>query len=97
MSLRLPTDLDRQRLAMRQPPEWTGDLADDCTAIWGSFLLRAEQMDRDVWWWWCVYDTSGEKASSNYDRHVSRTGRTARAAAESAARRVVGLPASGVP
>jgi hypothetical protein len=76
---------------MRRPPEWTGDLADDCNAIWGGFMLRAEQMTRAEWWW-CVYDVLAADelvASSNFERRVCRTGEAARAAAELAARRIV--------
>jgi len=69
---------------------WTGDLSDDCSAEWNGFLLRAEWMDDDCWWW-CVYDQiSGEQlAASNWGTsswEESRTGDDARAAAEKAAR-----------
>ena len=36
--------------------QWTkgGVRGDDFTAIVGDYTLRAEQMDRN-YWWWCVY------------------------------------------
>ena len=43
------------REAAKLPIEWTGDLHDDCTARWAGLMLRAEQMQRGVWWW-AVYD-----------------------------------------
>ena len=93
MPLKLPSDVDRRRSAASRPPEWTGDLSDDCTAVWAGFLLRAEQMDVDDWWW-CVYDGDGRAdpvAASNYERRRCTTGEAARAAAERAAKRFLGL------
>jgi len=49
---------------MDDPPQWTGDLDDDCTAKWRGLMLRAEWMQADVWWW-CVYDESGEQVASS--------------------------------
>lgn len=37
-----------------QPFTWTGDLDDDCTCEWRGYVLRAEQMDDNAWWF-CVY------------------------------------------
>jgi len=63
---------ERQSLA-QQPIIWTGDLDDDCTAIWAGLVLRAEWMDED-YWWWAVYDLQdGENqidSSNNYDISV---------------------------
>lgn len=49
--------------------EWTGDLADDCTAIWAGLMLGAEEMDRDTWWWAVSQDEGrgDEIRSSNFD------------------------------
>jgi hypothetical protein len=69
-----------------RPIEWTGDLDDDCTASWAGLTLRAEKMDRAVWWW-AVYDdgTQGPIADSHGGARVT-TGQLARVAAERAAR-----------
>ena len=31
--------------------EWTALADDDFIATFGSYTLRAEQMDDDIWWW----------------------------------------------
>ena len=70
------------------PIHWTGDLGDDCSAEWNGFLLRAEWISADDWWW-CVYDQStGEQiASSNLGTSAKcRTGEAARSEAEKTAR-----------
>ncbi len=87
-----PENSDWQILAAQQPPIWEGDLDDDCTAHWAGFMLRAEQMDEDCWWW-CVYvDGSSEQiASSNNLATPPSTGEAARNAAETAARTLLGL------
>ena len=72
---------------------WRGNLRDDCTAVGGGVMLRAEMMDRGVWWW-AVYDNEGKRgsdelASSNrQEPYHAKTGKEARAAAEAAATRV---------
>jgi hypothetical protein len=77
------------------PPRWWGDLNDDCTAFWAGFTLRAEWTQRDLWWW-CVYDSKSgaELISSNHSSESFTSGPAARGAAESAARRFLGLPDS---
>lgn len=68
---------------------WHGDLKDDCTAIGHGFMLRAEQMTKNIWWW-AVYDNEGgdgsEQIAASYDRrdNHARTGREARILAERA-------------
>jgi hypothetical protein len=74
------------------PIVWTGDLADDCTALWAGLMLRAEWMDDDDWWW-AVYDM--EKAEMVVDAAweysgLFVSGAIARAKAEEVARRYLG-------
>lgn len=71
-----------------QPIRWTGDLQDDCTAIWGGLMLRAEEMDHDSWWWAVSMDEGrgNEIRSSNYEDRECRTGAIARQRAEECAR-----------
>lgn len=73
--------------------KWTGDLADDCTAIWSGLLLRAEWMDGDRWWWAVSDIASGKEIdSSNNDGYFDVTfnsGDSARRAAEYAANEFV--------
>lgn len=67
---------------------WTGDLGDDCTALWAGLMLRAEEMDRGLWWW-CVYDQARQGlqiATSNESEAVCPSGVEARRLAEFAAR-----------
>jgi hypothetical protein len=75
-------------------PKWYGDLADDCSAEWAGFLLRAEWMDGDMWWW-AVYDREEpehpELISSNDTDARCATGDAARAAPEEAARKLLGI------
>jgi hypothetical protein len=88
-----PTNSDWRVLAAQQPPNWSGDLDDDCTAIWAGFMLRAEQMDERNWWW-CVYEVgSSEQIASSNDGEATpcTTGESARCAAEQAARRLLEL------
>lgn len=67
---------------------WTGDLDDDCTALWSGLMLRAEWMDGSDWWWAVsVIKTGHEIASSNNDTtRPCTSGSTARSLAEKAAR-----------
>jgi hypothetical protein len=68
---------------------WTGDLDDDCTAVWGRLFLHAEWMDGNRWWWAVTdLDTGEEIDSSNEEgwcNHVFASGEEARQAAEWAA------------
>lgn len=63
---------------------------DDVTAKGHGLMLRAEQMDRKVWWW-AVYTSEDEhdwrEIAASYDRedNHARTGREARILAERAA------------
>ena len=69
------------------PIVWTGDLSDDCKAIWSGFMLRAEWEDGRRWWWAVsVIETGAEIASSNSDPRECCSGDDARLFAESAAR-----------
>jgi len=81
-----------QQLAAQEPPTWTGNLDDDCTALWAGLTLRAEWMQDNIWWW-CVYDdaTGQQIASSDSSEELFRSGQTARQAAENAGRRWLGL------
>lgn len=93
MPPRFPANSDWRILATQEPPRWSGDLDDDCTALWAGFMLRAEWMD-DGYWWWCVYeDGSSEQVASPDDCEAEpcSTGEAARRAAERAARRLLGL------
>ena len=81
-----------RRIATEVQPKWTGDLEDDCSVVWAGFLLRAEWMQNDIWWW-AVYDheTGGQlDCSNNHDGKVS-SGSAARAAAERAAKELLGI------
>jgi hypothetical protein len=72
--------------AASAPITWTGDLNDDCTAAWAGLMLRAEEMERGVWWW-AVYDErSGQVIGDSHGAERYSTGKTARAAAEATAR-----------
>ena len=79
--------------AKLKSPEWYGDLDDDCTAKWAGFLLRAEWMDDNLWWW-AVSDleTEEELDSSNYYREFQpSTGLEARRLAESSVYELLGI------
>ncbi len=77
---------ERAKLAI-DPIVWTGDLADDCTALWAGLMLRAEWMDDDDWWW-AVYDMAQAEmvidAAWEYDTAFV-SGAIARAKAEEVA------------
>ena len=80
-----------QREAAKLPIEWTGDLHDDCTARWAGLMLRAEQMQRGVWWWAVYDDRSGATlGDSNTARGRVPNGKKARVAAERVARQWLG-------
>lgn len=86
---------ERRELAAKSRPDWTGNLADDCSSRWVGFLLRAEEMEEGVWWW-AVYDDWAEdptvQLSSSHDSsEVCVSGQHARREAEQAARRFLGL------
>jgi hypothetical protein len=78
---------DRQALAT-QPIIWTGDLEDDCTAIWAGLMLRAELMEENRWWW-TVYDMLSDEitidCSNDYEIEFN-DGETSRQKAEEIAR-----------
>lgn len=75
------------------PIVWTGDLDDDCTAVWAGLMLRAECMNED-YWWWCIYDMENQKnvvdASYKYN-HQFRSGNESRQAAEERAKHYLGM------
>lgn len=75
-----------------EPIRWTGDLQDDCTAVWGGLMLRAEEMDRNIWWWAVSADEGrGEEIrSSNDEDRECRSGVIARQRAEECARAHLG-------
>ena len=76
-------------MADNSNPRWEGDLSDDCTAHWCGLTLRAEAMDEEDWWW-AVYSPDGRVDSSNNYAVLIPNGERARAAAESAARKLLG-------
>jgi len=76
----------------QEPPNWYGDLEDDCCAKWMELLLRAEWEDgegTDEWWWWAVSNMeTGETLDASYKHsHVPNSADDARQCAEDAARR----------
>ena len=75
-------------MSEREPIVWTGDLEDDCTAIWRGLMLRAEEMDTDQWWWAVSKDEGrGEQIrSSNLEDRECRSGEVARLRAEECAK-----------
>ena len=77
--------------AKNDPIEWTGDLNDDCTARWAGLLLRAEEMERNSWWW-AVTDLERniEIGSSNESNQIPKSGKAARSLAEKTAKRYLG-------
>jgi hypothetical protein len=82
-------DLVWMRLAAeaKPVPEWYGDLKDDCTALWAGFILRAEWMDEDDWWWAVTVEARNLEIASSRDHELAPTsGEEARAAAVRAAR-----------
>ncbi len=75
--------------------EWRGDLDDDCTAIWNGLMLRAEEMDRNCWWWAVSRDEGrgDEIGSSNSEDRECQSGGVARQRAEDCAREfIIGVP-----
>jgi hypothetical protein len=80
-------------LEAQEPPKWSGNLDDDCIALWAGFMLRAEWMDDDNWWWCVYHEGASEQIASSNDTNAARckTGEAARAAAEQAARSLLGL------
>ena len=67
--------------------DWTGNLKDDCRAIWHDIYMHCEEMDRN-YWWWAIYDSDGQEldSSNNYPDQVKK-GSQARALAEEAAKK----------
>jgi len=75
-------------MSIDEPIIWTGDLNDDCTAVWNGLILRAEWMDEKIWWWAVsIHDGRTEEidCSNNYDE-LCIGGQNARLLAEQAAR-----------
>lgn len=76
----LAVSLHRELTAiLTEPIEWTGDLADDCTARWRGLVGRTEMMgvvqgsragseektEVDHWWWSVIDEQGNEAASQN--------------------------------
>ncbi|XZF14168.1 hypothetical protein ACTHGU_20510 [Chitinophagaceae bacterium MMS25-I14] len=83
--------LERLTLAAQQPIIWTGNLDDDCQAIWAGLMLRAEWMHGKIWWW-AVYEIAHDyETIDSENEHRTRIigGETARAYAERAARKFI--------
>ncbi len=38
-------------MKIEDPIIWIGDLQDDCIARWNGLILRAEWMEKKIWWW----------------------------------------------
>lgn len=94
-------DWRAQHDAAAKPVVWTGDLERDCIAYWAGLVLHAQKQsdDPDEGWWWtvCAFETEEELAHSGaYDPPIgTKSGASARAAAEWAARRLV-FPNAGL-
>ncbi|TFF38887.1 hypothetical protein [Mucilaginibacter psychrotolerans] len=76
---------------VNDPIVWTGNLEDDCTALWCGLMLRAEWMEED-YWWWRVCDTKRadviiDDANSTDERFID--GEVSRARAESVAKQYI--------
>jgi hypothetical protein len=54
--------------------KWTGDLSDDCTAIWNGLMLRAEWLDEDYWWWAVSDLKTDEIIDSSNEYEIKFTG-----------------------
>ena len=85
-------EFEMRRDQAKVDPVWTGDLADDCTARWAGFLLRAEEMERGSWWF-SVCDLSSGSVIHDSDRadRGIESGSIARAECEKAVRRFLNL------
>ncbi len=71
--------------------EWTGNLNDDCRAQWNGIRMHAEQMGKR-YWWWAIYDEKNEVIdSSNEYQERLKSGKLARQAAETAARKYANI------
>jgi hypothetical protein len=70
------------------PIVWTGNLEDDCTAHWNGLILRAEWMEKKIWWWAVSKDNNIHAdeidSSNNYEINCIG-GKKARQLAEEAA------------
>lgn len=82
-------DWKARKILAEKPIIWTGDLNDDCTAIWAGLILRAEEMDHGIWWWRVSqWDTNKipedllEIDSSNAHDKIYKSGQEARNMAE---------------
>lgn len=85
--------LQERKILAQQPILWTGNLNDDCKAVWAGLMLRAEWMDEE-YWWWAVYDLQNNEntvdSSNEYDTHF-RSGEVARSQAEKIAQNYIGI------
>lgn len=77
--LSVPSDLSRG-------PKWIGNLDENCSAHWAGLLLHAEKMNDSLWWWWVDDEATKTQIASSID-DLFYSGRTARRAANDAARR----------
>lgn len=84
--------MNSRQIAAQIPPVWTGDLDDDCTAMWAGYQLLAEWMNGDYWWWCVIESSTGEQIiTSDNSAERYHSGESARLAAETAARRLLGF------
>lgn len=79
--------IEERKILAQEPIIWKGDLSDDCTALWGGLMLRAEWMDQDYWWWAVSDLQKGEIIIQDSNEYLERFigGETARKKAESVA------------
>ena len=84
--------VETRRAATKTSPIWTGDLADDCSAKWAGFFMRAEVMEEGRWWYSVRDVATGVTVedSATTSGEVS-DGVTARAKCEEAARRFLSV------
>lgn len=84
--------LQARRDAAKIAPLWTGDLADDCSAQWAGFMLRAEKMKEGSWWYSVRDVASGLTVEDSTAMEVEiRDGGAARMRCEEAARRFLSV------
>jgi hypothetical protein len=84
--------LESRRIEAKAAPVWSGDLEDDCTARWAGFLLRAEAMEKDSWWYSATDLASGTAIEdSTVVGALVKDGVTARRKSEEAVRRFLGI------
>jgi hypothetical protein len=91
----VPLSLAARLLEAKAAPAWTGDLQDDCSARWAGFLLRAEEIEKNIWWYSVTDLASGATVEdSNLIGAVVIDGVEAREKSEAAARRFLSQSAS---